>query len=284
MMLGTYNQLKVVRESDIAYILTDDFEEIFLHKKEAEHPYLPGEMVEVFIYVDNLGRPTASTKEAFVTIDKPAFLSVVSVNPKYGVFLHYGLVKDLLLSKDDLPFELDLWPHIGDRLFVCIKEKKFHLFAKIIGRKQIAHYFDQEIRPLEVGDTVEATVLFLMDEGVVCFSSRGDEIFVHVNNTREPYRIGQIVRPKILKQNPNLEYSATLIEQKEKMITSDGEALLEYMQNHHGEMRFTDKSSPEDILYAFKMSKSAYKRALGGLYKSGLVELHPDKTTLKLSK
>ncbi len=281
MILGDYNLLTVVRESDIAYILTDGTEEIFLHKKEAEKAYEPGEVIKVFIYVDNLGRPTASTKEPLITIEHPGFLSVVSVNPKYGVFLHYGLVKDLLLSKDDLPFELDLWPQIGDQLFVSIKERKSHIFAKIIGRKQISHFFEEPTRPLESGDTVEARVLFLLEDGIVCFSNRGDEIFVHLNNMRVAYRLGQFVQPRIIKQNPNMEYTGSLIEQKEKMISRDGEIILEYINSHHGEMRFTDKSSPEDIMSAFQMSKSAYKRALGGLFKAGKVDLLPDKTILK---
>lgn len=281
MLLGDFNLLSVVRESDIAYILTDGVEEIFLHKKEAERAYEPGEQVRVFLYVDNLGRPTASTKEPLITIEKPDFLTVVSVNPKYGVFLHYGLVKDLLLSKDDLPFELDLWPQVGDQLFVSIKEKKSHLFAKIIGRKQVTHYFEEPNRPLEVGDTVMARVSFLLEDGIVCFSNRGDEIFVHVNNMRKLYRLGELVEPKILKQNPNIEYTGSLIDQKEKMMDPDGEIILEYLNRHHGEMRFTDKSSPEDIKFAFQMSKSAFKRALGGLFKSGRVTLLPDKTILK---
>jgi hypothetical protein len=62
------------------------------------------------------------------------------------------------------------------------------------------------------------------------------------------------------------------------MIESDGQIILDYLTNHQGKMRFTDKSSAEMIQSVFKMSKSAFKRALGSLYKQGLVELDSAET------
>jgi len=282
MILGDYNELKVLRETDIAYLLTDGHEELFLHKKEALKAYETGETINVFVYADNQGRKTASTKTALITIHTAAFLEVVSINQSFGVFLHNGLVKDLLLSKDDLPLRLDDWPQVSDKIFVTMKEKKTHLFAKMVGRKQIKDYLQSSITLVD-GDTCDAYVGFLLEDGIVCTSIYGHEIFVHLNNTRKKYRLGEFVQPKILKQNENEEYTGSLIEQKELMIEKDGQIILEYLNNHHGVMRFTDKSSPEDITYAFQMSKSAYKRALGSLYKAGLVELQPTQTILKKS-
>ena len=45
-------------------------------------------------------------------------------------------------------------------------------------------------------------------------------------------------------------------------------------------MEYTDKSSADDITAEFHMSKSAFKRALGSLYKQKLVVLEKDKTSL----
>ncbi len=280
MNLGTYNELEVVRISDIAYILTDGDNEIFLHKKEALKEYVAGDRINVFIYVDNEGRPTASTKHPFVSIDSAAFLEVVQVNYDYGVFLNNGLVKDLLLSKDDLPLTIQSWPIVGDEVYVTMKVKKDQLFAKIMGRKLI----QPQLQPkelLEAGNNYDAVVLFFMVEGIVCFTKQGHEIFVHFNNTRIKYRLGEAVSVRILKQNDNGEYIGTLIQQKELMMEDDSKILLSYLENHSGQMRFTDQSSPEDIQAAFHMSKSAFKRALGTLYKAGIVELKNDKTVLK---
>lgn len=279
MNIGTFNDLEVIRISDIAYILSDGENEIFLHKKEALKDYVAGDKITVFIYVDNQGRPTASTKHPFITIDSSAFLEVVSVNYEYGVFLNNGLVKDLLLSKDDLPLTIQSWPLVGDELYVTMKIKKDQLFAKLVGRKIIS----MELKPeeeLEAGNNYDAIVLYLMVEGLVCFTKAGHEIFVHYNNTRTKYRLGEPVSVRILKKNDNGEYVGTLIQQKELMLDSDAKTLLTYMENHSHQMRFTDQSSPEEIQAAFHMSKSAFKRALGTLYKSGAVELKSDRTIL----
>jgi len=275
--IGQYNHLSVLRETPIAFLLTDGSEEIFLHKKEAERSYLPSETIDVFVYVDNLGRKTASTKRPFITIDQAAFLEVKSSNFDYGVFLGNNLIKDLLLSKDDLPLKLDLWPQPGDFLFVTMKEKKDHLFAKLLGRKEIFRYFDDPLPMVEMDET-EAYVMYLVDEGIVAFTLLGQEIFIHKNNLRKGYRLGELIRPKIVRVASNHEYTGTLIEQKETMIESDGQIILDYLTNHQGKMRFTDKSSAEMIQSVFKMSKSAFKRALGSLYKQGLVELDSAET------
>ncbi|MFA5037673.1 MAG: S1-like domain-containing RNA-binding protein [Candidatus Izemoplasmatales bacterium] len=279
MNLGDFNKLSVVRETDIAYLLTDGEYEYFLHKKEALRDYVKGEMIEVFLYVDNLGRPTASTKIPLVTVYTAAFLEVVSVNPELGVFLSYGMIKDLLLSKDDLPLSFNSWPIVGDELFATIKIKKNMMFAKLTSRKLISNFVPPPTE-LEEGTSYEAIVLFLLVEGLVCFTKQGHEIFVHYNNTRKKYRMGENVSVTIIQKHDNNEYTGTLIQQKEYMIHPDSLTILNYLQNHAGTMRFTDNTSPEEIQAAFHMSKGAFKRALGTLYKSGLVELNPESTKL----
>ncbi|MBN2503776.1 MAG: hypothetical protein JXB20_00360 [Bacilli bacterium] len=281
MIIGDYNILKVIRESDIAYILSDGETEVFLHKKEALEDYQPDQKIRVFLYVDNQGRITASTRQAYLALDEGGFLEVVGVNYELGVFLNNNLVKDLLLSKDDLPFNLDIWPQVKDKLFVTLRLKKNTLFAKFVGRKQIAGYFP--LTPdLELDNTYQANVQYILPEGIVAFTEQGKEIFVHINNTRKTYRLGESIMPKLLKLNDSGEYVGTLIEAKENMISLDAKKIFKFLEERGGTMRFTDKSSPEEVQAAFKMSKSAFKRALGSLYKQGYVELFPDVTKIKI--
>ncbi len=279
MRIGEINHLEVLRESDIAYVLSDGANEIFMHKKEALRSYVSGETIEVFLYVDNLGRPAATTKTPLVSLTTAHFLDVVSINYEYGVFLNFGLVKDLLLSKDDLPLGVAQWPIVGDHLFVSLKVKKEHLLAKIVSRKSISQYFTGAL-PIEVGEFVPATVLFLLVEGIVLFTDYGQEIFVHYNNTRKKYRMGESASVKILKLNEDGEYVGTLIGQKEDMLEPDAQTILTYLQKHTGTMRYNDRSEPEDIQQTFHMSKGAFKRAIGSLYKAGMIELLPECTRL----
>jgi len=279
MELGKINTLSVLRETDIAYLLTDGFDEVFLHKKEAKRPYKDYEEIDVFVYKDNEGRLTASTKTPALTLGGFAKLKVVGMHPRYGVFLNYGLVKDLLLSLDDLPEQNHLWPQIGDELFVTMKISKERLFAHIPSRNELSDHFN-DLPLLEDEQNIDIHITHYLDNGVVGFSDLGHEVFIHRNNYRNALRLGQKVNVTIIQKNEN-NYSGKLIEQKELMIDADSQLILDYLKSHGGLMPFTDKSDPEDISKVFHMSKSAFKRALGKLYKQGHVLLNKNQTKLK---
>jgi hypothetical protein len=279
MQLGKNNRLIVKREADISYLLTDGEVEIFLHKKEAERPYVVGEEIDVFLYDDNQGRVTASTKPPSLIIGGIALLEVVSVNFNYGAFLYYGMIKDLLLSLDDLPKNKRLWPQANDKMFVSMQEKNNRLFAKVLTRHELTESFE-DLEVLGKDEKYDAYVMYLIENGYLAYSEAGHEIFIHKNNIREEARIGKKVSVKIIAQNEKGNYSGTLIEQKEIMLDKDANIVFEYLENHGGIMPYTDKSDAADISKVFHMSKSAFKRALGHLYHLKKVELNKDNTKL----
>ena len=56
-------------------------------------------------------------------------------------------------------------------------------------------------------------------------------------------------------------------------MVSDAYKILMFLQSNNGRMPYCDTSSPELIKGKFKISKAAFKRALGHLYKDGLIEM-----------
>ena len=277
--IGMINTLEVDRETEISYVLTDGYEEAFLHKRQATKTLEEKEKVEVFLYFDNQKRITATMNIPFVDTVTPAFLEVVDVNPRLGVFLHMGIQKDLLLSRDDLPFTKAQWPQKGDYILARIKVSKNQISAKIINRYDMHNYI-KPTEELELNSSVDAIILFFADEGIVLSTKGGHLIFVYNKHIRKQYRLGEVISVKIINIKPNFQYNGTLIEQKELMIDDDSKIILDYLQKNDGLMNFTDKSDPNLILRTFNMSKSAFKRALGKLYKDQLVKLHKDYTEL----
>lgn len=68
----------------------------------------------------------------------------------------------------------------------------------------------------------------------------------------------------------------------EKVIDTDADKLLQKLKNsREGFILLTDKSSPEAIKFHLKMSKKAFKRAVGNLYKQKLIVLKEDRIELK---
>ena len=54
-------------------------------------------------------------------------------------------------------------------------------------------------------------------------------------------------------------------------ITLDTEKVVEAIYNNDGFLPLTDKSSPEEIKHELLMSKKAFKRAVGNLYKEKVI-------------
>jgi predicted RNA-binding protein (virulence factor B family) len=277
LQMGQYNQLEVLRITDYAYILGDSKQEAFLHKRQATKTLEVGEVVRVFLYYDNQKRITATMNEPLIDMNKAAFVEVVDAKFNLGAFLDIGLQKDLLLSKDDLPFMKNEWPEQGDKVFASIKTSKNQLTAKLISRYDIQQYLSP-IEPLVEGQTVTAYNVYKAEEGNVFFTEQGHYIFVYFKHMRKVYRLGEQAEIKIILKKDINDYNGTITLQKELMISKDGEKILAFLDSHGGVMPYTDQSTPEEIMDVFHMSKGAFKRAIGTLYKSKLIELNDNET------
>ncbi|NVJ88637.1 MAG: DNA-binding protein [Flavobacteriaceae bacterium] len=66
------------------------------------------------------------------------------------------------------------------------------------------------------------------------------------------------------------------------VIDTDVEKVLQKLKDSKdGFLLLTDKSSPESIKFHLKMSKKAFKKAVGSLYKRKLIVLKEDRIELK---
>lgn len=83
----------------------------------------------------------------------------------------------------------------------------------------------------------------------------------YIKNIREDEKIDISLRP--------IGYRNTIEDDKVK--------ILHQLAQKNGELQLTDKSSPESIKFHLQMSKKAFKRALGALYKEKKIILHQDR-------
>ena len=56
-----------------------------------------------------------------------------------------------------------------------------------------------------------------------------------------------------------------------KLVDSSEEAILQKIKDNGGYLPYSDKSSPDDIMRVFGISKKVFKKAIGGLYKQHLI-------------
>jgi predicted RNA-binding protein (virulence factor B family) len=91
------------------------------------------------------------------------------------------------------------------------------------------------------------------------------EVTGYVKNIREDGKIDVSLRPQGFRN----------------VIDSDVEKVLEKLKNSkEGFLLITDKSSPDSIRFHMKMSKKAFKKAVGNLYKQKLIVIKDDRIEL----
>ncbi len=273
--IGEFNKLTVVRKSDLGYMLTDGEDEILMHFKQSLRELKDGEEVDVFVYSDKAKRPTGTMVEPTATIAKAGYGKVVLVVSGVGVFVNINTPKDVLISKDYLPYDETLWPMVDDKVLVRLKIKKDILVAKPLNRFEIIEE-KSNVRYAEL-EKVDGIVCHIALKGIGIVTKDLCYVFVPNNQLRGKYRMGENVNVTITKALEN-DFYGTLNAVKEELVDTDINTILEYLDTHHGIMKLTAKSSAEDIAKVFNMSRKAFKRAYGSLYKDRVIDFDEEKT------
>lgn len=93
----------------------------------------------------------------------------------------------------------------------------------------------------------------------------GLEVAGFIKNIREDGKIDVSLRPQGFKN----------------VIDKDVDKILKTLKNSNlGYLLLTDKSSPEAIKFQLQMSKKAFKKAIGNLYKQQLIVIKEDRIEL----
>ena len=241
--LGEYNNLIITRKSDLGYMLTDGNEEVLLHFSQSLKEHNIDEKIKVFIYSDKKERLTATEQTPLATINDAGFAKVVDIIPHVGIFVNINTPKDILISKDNLPYNEELWPQVDDLLLIKLKIKKDTLIGKPLNRFDIislhknVNYLEQE--------RVNAHVCKISDSGISLVTNDMMYVFVPETQLRGKHRLGMGVVVTITKSLDG-EYYGMLNQHKELLMDTDKEIILDYMKKHNNSMPLTAKSSSED--------------------------------------
>ena len=269
MKLGLISKYKVERETNLGYTISDESGEYFLHHNECNHQHFrEGQVIEAFLYTDKQRRVAATCYMPYITIEKGGLCEVVN-RTETGAYVNIGISRDLLLSSDDLPKKL--MPKIGDKVACKIRIKNNNLYIKLLTKPNIIELQDNTL--LELKQKVNGHVYRVTEEGLNFIDEHYNIIFVHKSNLKKDYRIGEFIEGRIININTNYEneYTATTVEQKELVLEDDKKTIMDYIETHFGVIPFSENTEPEVIERVFKMSKSAFKRAIGSLYKDKLI-------------
>lgn len=281
LMIGTIQTMEVLRKIDTGYVLRKDMSEFLLHHNETEHELEENQEVDVFLYMDKKGQTIATTKLPTIQRDIYGWAEVVEVLKNLGAFVDISTTKEILVSTDDLPIYEDVWPAVGDKLYVTLgSDRKGRLLA-IPASESIMDLEWMEAPVEALNQTISGRVYRTDREGSVILTEENYRGFIHYTERKMEPRLGEWVTARVIEVKADGSLNMSLRPLKQHGMLEDADAILEHIKENGGVIPFGDKSDPEDIRGTFNISKAAFKRALGKLMKEGKIEQHDGETHLK---
>lgn len=265
--LGKYNQLEVVKEVDFGVYLNGGEEgEILLPKRYVPEGCKPGDVLNVFIYLDNEERLIATTLQPLVQVGEFACLEVAWVN-EFGAFLDWGLMKDLFV-----PFrEQKMKMQKGHRYVIHahVDEESYRIMASA----KIERYLSKEMPDYEPGQEVEVMVWQKTDLGYKVIVENRYGGLVYQNEIFQPLQPGMKLTAYVRQVREDGKIDLALQQDGQRKVKDFSDVLLQFIKEQGGYTTLNDKSAAEIIYDTFGVSKKTFKKAVGDLYKKRLVVL-----------
>lgn len=143
--------------------------------------------------------------------------------------------------------------------------------------------FEQSRPAVDVkrGDILKGKIYNVTDDGAFVLTEEKYIGFIHASEHSRALKPGMKVEARVTFVRADGRINLSLRPQKEFARIVDSEKIMEYLKKRHGSMPFNDESPPEVIREKFGISKASFKRALGKLFREGLVENKEGWITLK---
>lgn len=278
---GQVVELTVLEEQGSRLLLTNGDLEIPLNISELTESFSRGDRLKVFLFADRRGNLQATTAIPEIVQGEYGWARVIKVTNE-GAFVDIGTSKEVLVKAEDLPQIRDVWPEVGDHLYLTLRtDRNGDLFGRLVTEEKVNDIFEGAFDDLHNKNLVARPYRLLPVGAFLLGVEIPYRIFVHNSEMESEPRLGQDVTIRVIAVKEDGSLNGSLLPRKHERLSTDAEQILEYLQSVGGKMPFGDKSTPEEITEMFHMSKGAFKRALGTLMKSGIVKQQDGWTELQ---
>lgn len=277
--LGETQKLTVVKKVEFGVYLAEsssDETRVLLPGKQVPQGTEIGEEISVFVYKDSKDRLISTTQEPKLKLGEFAPLTVVSVQ-KIGAFLDWGLEKDLFLPYKEQIGKVQEQDQVLVRLYI---DKSRRLCASM---RELYELLLTD-SPYQAGDVVQGRV-YEFSNNFGTFVAVDDRYSALIPRYEDCsfLRAGDCMEARVTGVKPDGKLDLTLRDKAYIQMDQDAQRVLEVIEEYAGVLPFNDKASPEVILREMKMSKNAFKRAVGRLYKERKIEI-TDKSIRKIQE
>ena len=278
MRLGYTQTLVAVKKTDFGLFLTDiekkddknrDLgDEVLLPKNQVTEDMRVGSEIEVFLYKDSEDRMIATRLVPYIKIGEIKKLRVKEVN-KIGAFLDWGLPKDLLL-----PFKEQIYDiKSGDEILVTV----YIDFSDRLCATMDLYSRLSLLPPYQKDDMVKGTVYQVHEQfGAYVAVDNKYSALVPKKELHRELKPGDEIEARVLEVKEDGKLDLSLRQKAYVQMDADSALILDKLKQAGGSLPYQDKSSAEEIKEEFNLSKAAFKRAIGRLYKERVIVIEKD--------
>ncbi|MCD0490126.1 S1-like domain-containing RNA-binding protein [Pedobacter sp. MC2016-14] len=258
--IGEYNDLRIINKTDNGLILTDGDKEALLPYTLVPANTEIGANISVFVYTHKDGSLLATTKRPLACVGDFAFLTVVD-ETEDGVFMDLGIDKDVYVPQREQKRPMSK----GDShvVYVFLDDSN----DRMVASSRLTNFVEEEDIDLEEGDEVS---LLIVDRSDLGFNAIIDNKYIGLLYTNELFdelHPGEIRKGWIKKIRVEGKIDLSLQPMGYSHILDSKDIIYQELKDSKGIIALGDKSTPEDIYHRFKISKSAFKKTIGALYK-----------------
>jgi predicted RNA-binding protein (virulence factor B family) len=272
--IGQYNDLRITNKTETGLILTDGEKEVLMPYTDVPKNAEIGENINVFVFMNKDGRLHGTTKRPLACVGDFAFLTVVDEAEDGGAFMDIGIGKDVYVPKREQKRPM----FKGDKhvVYVLLDESNDRMLAS----SKLVNYVEEEDFDLEEGDEVSLLIVDRSDLGYNAIIDNKYIGLLYTNELFDELNPGEERKGWIKKIRVEGKIDLSLQPMGYGHILETKDVILADLKDSGGVISLGDKSSPDDIYHRFKISKSAFKKAIGGLYKDRLITVSDEEIRL----
>ena len=278
MRLGYMQTLVAVKKTDFGLFLTDIEkkddknralgDEVLLPKNQVTEDMRVGSEIEVFLYKDSEDRMIATRLVPYIKIGEIKKLKVKEVN-KIGAFLDWGLPKDLLLPFKEQIYDIKSGDEILVTVYIDLSDRlcaTMDLYSRL-----------SLLPPYQRDDMVKGTVYQVHEQfGAYVAVDNKYSALVPKKELHCELKPGDEIEARVLEVKEDGKLDLSLRQKAYVQMDADSALILDKLKQAGGSLPYQDKSCAEEIKEEFNLSKAAFKRAIGRLYKERVIVIEKD--------
>lgn len=275
-LMGSTHTLEVTKLMDFGvYLNAGNLGSVLLPNKHAPSGLTPGDSLQVFLYMDSEDRPVATTQRPRAQVGQFAYLEVVA-RTDVGAFLDWGLDKDVLVpfSEQHRPME------VGHSYLVYLYLNAAD--GRITASSKVDKFLDDDApHDFVAKQAVKLIIANSTELGYKAIINHSHWGVLYKNEVHQRLSFGQRIDGFIRRIRADGKIDLSL---QGGQVSRDkyAKVIVDHLVKQGGFAEVHDKSDPQLIAKLFGMSKGAFKKAIGGLYKQRVIEI--EKNGIRLTQ